>query len=951
MFMKRLTLSGLIISIVILMLFVALKTYAFDYNISFTASGARTSIDYIMVQNLTQGTTVTVPAGRNLEVTAINQVAANDELLHIYPNPIQNKSTVSFYSNAGGNTQINVFGVDGRNLVGMNKNLSFGVNQFQLSLPKGVFTIQINENGILHTAKVLSQSNNSARIEFTGNEKIAFNSFQKVKATTVPMQYNYGDFLLFKAYSGNYGSVLTDVITGNKTMNFNFVECKDVDGNYYSTVTIGSQVWMAENLKTSKYRNSIVITDKTNLTTWGTSTTEASSDYATPNNSTTYGKLYNWYAASNINNLAPLGWHIPTDVDWTNLSDFLGGLNLAGDKLKETGNSHWATANTTATNTTGFTAIPGGSRSGDNTIYDIGNLGYWWSSTEGTNSTNGWYRSLSNQNSIITRGYYSKSGGMSVRCVKGDIQTLTTSNISVISTTSAISGGYISYDGGEPITERGVCWSTTPNPSILDSKTIDGSGMGAFISTITGLSEATKYYFKAYATNSLGTVYGNELSFTTFPIIPDGFYIFGDATSFSTLDIKGQLKTTPNENLDNSGARAGLYDIYIALEGGKTFTITEVAGATKIVNGPGSGFATVNQTGNFDEMIGSIQKGKYAVGGTFTVPTSGLYHIGLDKTSTTVVIIPVTGWAIIGGATAVGWTDTPLPLKSTFSKDSLVYEGTDIVLTTGDFKFRHSGAWKQTIVGDPSVYETAYKINTSFGGTSMSNLIPGGANIPFATVDNGKYTVNATWGKNTGMKFSMIKTATIVVSLYPTNLYVVGTEYGNWTMSTPAATGIITMIPVNGHEWAFWAIVYSSGGSTNQFKFSSDNTVWGKDFGVTGTATNGIYVKGTDNITLATAGYYMLYVDLKANKISVTTPTVYAIGDAFGGYTQDVATNLFTINNITKTMTSPAAIASGNIRMYATCPLAAGDTQLADWWQMEFNIISGAIVYRGAGGD
>ena len=156
-------------------------------------------------------------------------------------------------------------------------------------------------------------------------------------------------------------------------------------------------------------------------------------------------------------------------------------------------------------------------------------------------------------------------------------------------------------------------------------------------------------------------------------LVEDGLYISGDATAFSALDLLGQLKSAPNENLAVSGARTGLFDIYIALEGGKTFTITEVAGTTKTVNGPSTGFATVNQTGVTDEMTGSIQKGKYAAGGTFTVPTSGLYHIALDKTSTTVVILPVTTWAIIGGATALGWSDTPLPLKGTFSKDSVVY--------------------------------------------------------------------------------------------------------------------------------------------------------------------------------------------------------------------------------------------------------------------------------------
>ena len=515
MFMKNLTPSRLTISTVIFMLICTFSVYASDYNISFTASGVSTTIDYILVQNLTQGTTVTVPAGSSLDITAINQVLANDESLQIYPNPIQNKATVSYNSNGGGITQIIVFGVDGRSLVGMSKNLSIGLNHFELSLPKGAYTLQINENGKLHSAKILSQSNYAATIEFTGTEKVKLEKIKKIKATAVPMQYNYGDLLLFKASSGNYISILTDIITGNKTINFNFVECKDVDGNYYSTVTIGNQVWMAENLKSSKYRNNIAISDKTNLTTWGTSTTEAYSDYSTPNNNTTYGKLYNWYANTSINNLAPLGWHIPADADWTSLSDFLGGLNIAGNKLKETGNLHWATINTTATNETGFTALPGGSRSTDNTVYDIGSIGYWWSTSEGTTISNGWYRSLSNLNGTFTRGYYSKSGGMSVRCIMGDLPVLTTTSVSNITVSGFVSGGNITFDGNLPIISRGVCWSTNQNPTINDSKTSDGTGSDSFTSSISGLTDETTYYIRAYATNSFGTAYGTQLTVST----------------------------------------------------------------------------------------------------------------------------------------------------------------------------------------------------------------------------------------------------------------------------------------------------------------------------------------------------------------------------------------------------------------------------------------------------
>jgi hypothetical protein len=425
-------------------------------------------------------------------------------------------------------------------------------------------------------------------------------------------------------------------------------------------------------------------------------------------------------------------------------------------------------------------------------------------------------------------------------------------------------------------------------------------------------------------------------------IVLDGFYVSGDACAFSTVTTLGQLKATTVEN-DNNSARVGLGEIYIALEAGKTFTLTEVAGATRTVNGPGAGFASVDQVAGGDEMGAKIQKGKYAAGGTFTVPTSGLYHIVVDKQTTTVVIMPVSKWAIIGGATPLGWSDNDMALKGTFNKDSIVFEIKDLTLLAGDFKFRHSGAWKQTIVATPLI-----KVNTNFGGT-MAALVPGGANIPLVKADNGKYTVTARWTKAKGMQISMVKTGTVVVAEYPANLYMIGSSIGGWDW---AGAYIITMNPVHSHPNAFWAIAYIDAPATDPgFKFAPGKE-WKGDFGKTGTATNGVYGKGADNLTVATAGYYMVYVDLKAEKISVTAPTVYLIGDAMNSvwdYAQ--VGGLFTVNNAAKTITSPAALKAGNLRMYATCPLSQLDTPKAEWWQMEFNVITGKIEYRGVGGD
>jgi uncharacterized protein (TIGR02145 family) len=509
----------LAIAAILLTISFSSRTFAFTYNVAFTGTGASTVVESVVVQNLTKGTTVTISAGNTLSLSdglnAVYQLTANDASLQIYPNPIKENATISFHSKMSGITQINILGIDGRKLAGIIKNTDEGENYFQFSLPKGAYAIQVTGIGFSNTAKVISQSSNSTQpnISFIGSKNT--NTLQKSKSVVTPMSYTAGDLLLFKASSGNYITMLSDTITASKTINFNFVECKDADGNYYPIVNIGAQVWMAENLKTSQYRNNVAITNKSNDANWGTLSTEGFSDYSTPSNSTTYGKFYNWYAVNDNKKLAPKGWHIPTDADWTSLTDFLGGVNVAGNKLKEAGNTHWITSNATSTNETGFTALPGGTRSTDGSVYDIGNNGYWWSATEGSNINSGWYRYITNLAGSVSRGYYSKSGGLSVRCVMGEIPVLSTTTVSEISSASCVSGGNISFDGNVAVGVRGVCWSTTANPTIANSKTTDGTGTAAFVSNVTGLSPETAYYLRAYATNSMGTAYGSEVVFST----------------------------------------------------------------------------------------------------------------------------------------------------------------------------------------------------------------------------------------------------------------------------------------------------------------------------------------------------------------------------------------------------------------------------------------------------
>ena len=195
----------------------------------------------------------------------------------------------------------------------------------------------------------------------------------------------------------------------------------DVCGNIYHTVTIGTQVWMAENLKTSKYQDGKIIPKVSDPSLWKNFTAGAycSYDNSTPD-SIAYGNLYNWYAVHDARYLAPTGWHIPTQAEWTTLINYLGGQSVAGDKLKESGNTHWSGNYALATNSTGFTALPGGTFSIENNdygFYNLGIIGQWWSSSE-LDTNNAWSLSLDNSTGQATINNGLKQAGFSVRCVK-----------------------------------------------------------------------------------------------------------------------------------------------------------------------------------------------------------------------------------------------------------------------------------------------------------------------------------------------------------------------------------------------------------------------------------------------------------------------------------------------------------------------------------------------------
>ena len=206
--------------------------------------------------------------------------------------------------------------------------------------------------------------------------------------------------------------------------------CIDIDGNVYKVVKIGSQWWMAENLKVTRYRNGNSIPNVTDGSQWENLTYGAYCNYDNdPDNAETYGRLYNWYAVADSRGLAPSGWHVPTDEEWKQLEMALGMNRTEADKeglrgtteggqMKEAGFAHWSSPNTGATNASGLTALPGGWRG----YYtgDFSNLGVsatFWSSTE-ISSYTAWRRHLYCNNSYVGRYSSNKGYGFSVRCVR-----------------------------------------------------------------------------------------------------------------------------------------------------------------------------------------------------------------------------------------------------------------------------------------------------------------------------------------------------------------------------------------------------------------------------------------------------------------------------------------------------------------------------------------------------
>ncbi|HRZ41122.1 MAG TPA: FISUMP domain-containing protein [Bacteroidales bacterium] len=393
------------------------------YQITFTGSGLSSVVSTVKVQNLTQGTTLTLNGADILElVTSIGVVeisgSSEERGLKIYPNPVAGECLIAFENPQAGRVSIDITNLAGQLVIREEAYMQQGIQTFSAGgLQQGLYTVRVKTSCKQSTDRLISLSTSTDQPYFRQGQIGSINSPHAKLFGTIQMQYNAGERLLLKGISGNYSRVVTLVPTQSQTLDFNFIGCTDGDGNHYPVVTIGAQTWMAENLNTTRHSNGWVIPNITDIATFVNLTSSARCYY---NNdsisySATYGALYNWYAVD-TGYLCPVGWHVPSDAEWTVLYNQLGGELVAGGEMKST--SLWNSPNTGATNSSGFSALPGGGLyCAGASFNDFGNQGRWRTSTIYDN-IDAWVIALFHDGVQIDLEKRAKKSGFSVRCLK-----------------------------------------------------------------------------------------------------------------------------------------------------------------------------------------------------------------------------------------------------------------------------------------------------------------------------------------------------------------------------------------------------------------------------------------------------------------------------------------------------------------------------------------------------
>lgn len=425
--------------LILLIITFNISLYAQDIIIDFTASGATTSIDNVLIENINNGTSANIPGNEAFNLTTgaagINETKKGiTNKIHVFPNPTRNNSNIIFYSPKNNFVNISINDISGKIILKTKKNIVSGLNQITFTpTSKGIYFINISNDVIKQSAKIISleSSNRPLSIKFNNISQVFTENKNK---DTYDFSFTVGDYIKLTAFysdgSTNYTTIQTDNPSISKTYSFEFAQCKDIDDNNYEIVQIGDQIWMAKNLNVTHYPNGDEITYISDDTNWANlednNTDDAYSYYNNnDNNEEIYGALYTYAAATADNwekdieinqGVCPNGWHLPTYSDWYTLIQSVG--TDAGSKLASGTWNSGSLLNNDYFNTSGFSGQAFGRR-----YSNYGNsansqaYAFWWTAYE-YNDTYTYARSLYYNLSETMFDKYHKSNGFYVRCIK-----------------------------------------------------------------------------------------------------------------------------------------------------------------------------------------------------------------------------------------------------------------------------------------------------------------------------------------------------------------------------------------------------------------------------------------------------------------------------------------------------------------------------------------------------
>lgn len=335
--------------------------------------------------------------------------------VRLYPNPSNGKANINFFNPVSGQVTVSAINLAGQLIAQTESNLQAGnVKALINNLPQGIIVIRVAAGDRIYTAKAVVESANIGKTTISFTSQDNNNSVNTTESANV--EYTIGEFFDVVVTVGAQ-EVKTVIEPDNMAMvEIDPTSCVDNDGNNYKTVQIGTQLWMAENLRTTRYANGVKIDNITDNAEWKRAKTPAYSIYNNRDNNELGGYLYNGYAATDSRNICPSGWRVPTDADWNALQQSVSGPDDAKRaSIYLLAENQW---NRDAADMYGFSATPAGLRyAHDGSFGHLGTHARWWTQTSEQDGKQ-LNRYINFNNEYLGRGSYSKNYGYSVRCVK-----------------------------------------------------------------------------------------------------------------------------------------------------------------------------------------------------------------------------------------------------------------------------------------------------------------------------------------------------------------------------------------------------------------------------------------------------------------------------------------------------------------------------------------------------